>query len=454
MIRPLVSLLDRAIAWRSGRHYHARLRQYQEMDGWSRERLLDWRRERVTALLTHAYDTVPYYREVIDAAGLAREELVGEEALARLPLLTKGIINARREAMMSSAPPPGRTTLKSTGGSTGTNVWFEVDLETHDCRRAAGRLTEWWDGVVPGTRTAVLWGASLETKPSRASRLYDRFANRLFLSVYGVGDDELGAYREALRRFRPEVISSYPSILLHMAQRMGRAACRELGVRVIFTSAEALFPAVRAELEELFGAPVRNRYAAREFGMIAGDDPDGDGLLVSDMRVLIELLPPETPGGPQEMVITDLDGRVMPLIRYRIGDLALPGGEPPAGGRPWTRLASVEGRSLDVVVTPEGRAFGGTFFTLIFRPQDASIRQFQVVQDALDHLAIKVEPGEGYDSARRDALLATLREQLGPSMRFDLEEVERIERLGSGKRRFVVSELDKTDKAGKTAERR
>ncbi len=417
------------------------------MLGWSAEEMRQWQFARFRSLLSHAYETVPYWRKTLDDLGAVPGDFQSLDHVRLLPPLTKDIINSEGENLHSKKPPPGRKTLKSTGGSTGKNIWFLLDGETHDRRRAAGRLADAWEGVVPGTRLVTLWGASLEQKPSRASEVYDKLANRLFLSVYGVGESELQSYAEKLATFRPRAIIAYPSILLHMARSFGKAKCRRIGAEVIFCSAEALYPPVREELEDLFGAKVRNRYASREFGMIAAEGPEGDGLYAMDMRMLVET----APGGGQddegqekarELIITDLDNRTMPMIRYRILDSAVVERRSGAEPFPLTRFKSIDGRVLDVIVTPEGRAFGGTFFTLIFRPFNRAVDQFQVIQDASDHLTIRIVPGIGYDPSQKDKIASTLREQLGAGTRFDLEEVAEIPRLASGKRRFVVSKIN------------
>lgn len=436
---PLVGALDRAIAWRGGRRYPHYLTRYRAMRGWPRERLLEWQFEKLQRLVRHAYERVPYWRGVMDALGARPQDFRSLADLRRLPYLDKSIISERGAELVASAGARGRTRERSTGGSTGRNIYFVLDRETQDWRRAAGRLTEEWDAVVPGTRTATIWGSSLETAPSRGSRLYDALANRLFLSAYGVGDAELQEYWRRLESFRPEVISSYPSILLHVARRMGRERCKALGARIVYCSSEALYPPVRDELEAYFGAAIRNRYASREFGMIASDAPDGEGLSLMEMRLVVEPLDPDHLGRATELVITDLDNHAMPFIRYRIEDLAV--FAPPRADDPWpfARLERVEGRSLDVIVTPDGRAFGGTFFTLVLRPLDRAIDHFQVVQDAFDHLTIKLVPGPSYDTSARDRVLASLRTQMGTAMRVEVQEVAEIPTLASGKRRFVVS---------------
>jgi phenylacetate-CoA ligase len=401
------------------------------MEQWSREKVEVWQRRKLADLLDHARTNVPYWRETLSHLGA---ELAGRDTFSTIPFLTKQIFHDRGADLVAARGARGRVRRSSTGGSTGTNIWFLLDLETNDRRRAVARLTDSWEGVYPGTRTVTLWGSPLDANPSRLARLYDTLANRMLLSAYGVDDAKVASHTERLLAFRPEVVISYPSILLHFARRMGKDRCRSLSVRRIFTSAEALYPAVRDELQDLFGCPVRNRYASREFGMIAAQCPETDCLHVMDPRFLVESI--EFDGVP-ELVVTDLDNRVQPFIRYRIHDSAriLPG--PCSCGRPFTRLESVEGRSLDVIVTPTGKAFGGTFFTLVLRPSDRAVDQFQVIQEAKDRIRILVVPGAGWSDARSAEIRATLEKQLD-GMDCRLETVPEIPVLKSGKRRFVI----------------
>ena len=62
------------------------------------------------------------------------------------------------------------------------------------------------------------------------------------------------------------------------------------------------------------------------------------------------------PGGPGELVVTDLHNYGMPFIRYKIGDLGVPASNDRcACGRGLPMIADVEGRLLDTIVTPAGR---------------------------------------------------------------------------------------------------
>jgi phenylacetate-CoA ligase len=435
MVPRLAQLLDPAIAALTRRHYPARLRELRAMEGWPREEVLAFQRRKLAAVLGYARENVPYWRETLRSLGGTPEELARPEAFSRIPFLSKDVIRERERELVDQRPRSGRVGKGSTSGSTGINTVFRVDMDTYDRRRAAARLVDEWEGVRPGTRVVSLWGSPLDAKRSRLARLYDRLANRLFLSAYALDDERLERYARLMEEFRPEALVSYPSILLHSARRLGRERCRALALRRVFTEAEALYPTVRAELEDLFGCPVRNRYGCREFGTMAAQCQVSDCLHVVDSRILVESVAID--GGPPELVVTDLDNRVQPFIRYRILDSARILDDPCPCGRPFTRLAAVDGRSLDVVVTPRGKAFGGTFFTIALRPWDAAVEQLQVVQEAANRIRVRIVPGKAWGPSTESEILARLRREMD-EMEFQLEQVREIPPLASGKRRYVV----------------
>jgi phenylacetate-CoA ligase len=81
------------------------------------------------------------------------------------------------------------------------------------------------------------------------------------------------------------------------------------------------------------------------------------------------------------VVLTRLDGYSMPLIRYRLGDLAIKEDESKECkcGRPFPMIKKIIGRDTDVVRSPTGNALIIHFFTAIFE-HFSEIKQFQVYQ--------------------------------------------------------------------------
>jgi hypothetical protein len=125
-------------------------------------------------------------------------------------------------------------------------------------------------------------------------------------------------------------------------------------------AAEALYEDQRLRIQDPLRAPVYDRYGCREVTCIAHERPGAKGLVINADRVLIELLDergrPVPDGDLGSIYVTDLGSHAMPLIRYEIGDLAI--AAPPSERQTYPALARVEGRSLDVARSPDGRAVG------------------------------------------------------------------------------------------------
>ena len=106
-------------------------------------------------------------------------------------------------------------------------------------------------------------------------------------------------------------------ILLHCSGGSLGSVCRP---RILITSAQVQHPevieAVRAEL----GLEVFNFYGALEVGRIAWECPAHEGLHINLDHLIVECL--DEPGGAPEagtVVVTAIDRRAMPFLRYRLG---------------------------------------------------------------------------------------------------------------------------------------
>ena len=73
---------------------------------------------RVRAVVAHAYDSVPYYREVMDAARLHPRDVRTADDFARLPVLTGGELARDPQRCLSRRYANGRSLeIRSSGTS-------------------------------------------------------------------------------------------------------------------------------------------------------------------------------------------------------------------------------------------------------------------------------------------------------------------------------------------------
>ena len=83
----------------------------------------------------------------------------------------------------------------------------------------------------------------------------------------------------------------------------------------------------------------------------------------------------------------------------------------------------------------------GTFFAHLLKDYDHAIRQFQVVQDERGAIKFRVVKGTRFSDETLDEVVATLRQFLGDDMRIDVEFVDNIEMVRTGKHQAAISHL-------------
>jgi phenylacetate-CoA ligase len=184
-------------------------------------------------------------------------------------------------------------------------------------------------------------------------------------------------------------------------------------------------------------------YGCREFMLIAAECECRQGLHLTAEHLWVEILDdagnPAPAGEEGNVVVTDLFNYGMPFIRYATGDRAVASPEPCRCGRGLPLLSKIVGRQLDVIRTPDGRLIPGEFFPHLIKDFPA-VRRFQVVQEEPDRAVLRVV-ADGMAPEAHRKLYDTVRQRLGPAMRFDIEPVEQIPLTAAGKLQVVVSHV-------------
>lgn len=145
-------------------------------------------------------------------------------------------------------------------------------------------------------------------------------------------------------------MASYLKIIGEKAASLGLDLRKDLSIRKAFVAAERLPESLRFEVEEMFGATVRQGYGTADVGCIAYECEHPQGMHLSS-RAYVEVCDPET-GRPLpvgeigEVVVTPFT-RDYPLLRLATGDLSSLIEAPCPCGRTSLRLDGIKGRADD-----------------------------------------------------------------------------------------------------------
>jgi phenylacetate-CoA ligase len=395
---------------------------------------------RLAALLNYAERFSPYYADL----------LRGGTQFDELPFLDRGTLRTHFEDLRSRDRALKRTIATSSGGSTGEPVTVLQDAYYADWWLGAQALFDEWAGYRLGEPRVVLWGAERDILHGRASvrtAVWRWLRNETFVNVFRATAEDYEACARRMGRLRPAMVLAYASAAYEFARFARSKGIALHGPRSVMTTAETLSPEMRREIEDVFGAAVFNRYGTRELGDLACECDRHLGLHVSMPTHVVEIIRPDGSPAPAgevgEVVVTALQSRAMPLIRYRTGDLANFSARMCSCGRSWPLLERIVGRTIDVFLALDGRRVHGVYFgyLVIERPW---IARFQVVQTSSGSVEVRIVLAAGAVVPTSDAqeIADGIRAAMGHECAVEIKVVERIEPGPTGKHRSAISFVD------------
>lgn len=400
--------------------------------------------ERLTQILSYAAAQSPYYER------LFREHRFDPHhfqlpAFQTLPLLTKSIIRASTDEILSRQFARSALGQHKTGGSTGVALTTYFDRNWLETRTADALRSDQWAGCFHGMKVASLWGnppLPRSFKEHVRALLIDRF---FYLDTIDLNERTIEDFVSRWRRERPEILFGHSHSLYMLARHLLMNGVQDLRPRGIISTSMMLLANERPVIEAAFGCKVTDRYGCEEVGLIACECERHQGLHIDIEHLYVEFLRTDgtaaDPGEDGAIVITDLLNRGMPFIRYRIEDVGVPSDRRCPCGRGLPLMERVTGRVADYLKRRDGSMVAGV--SLVERTLTAipGLEQLQVVQPTFDEIVLNVVRAPDFSAASEQALLAEIRTVFGPGINIRAEYMERIPQELSGKYRFSICRI-------------
>jgi len=392
-----------------------------------------------------AYENVPYYHNLFKYLGILPTDICMIEDLQKLPILTKDIIKKHWEDFK----PVGLDTMKyyanSTGGSTGTP--FQCRLFKYDRFLSGAMLYRGWGyaGYELGDKVVFLGGSSLDigSKPFIIKKAHEIARNIQKLSSFDMDTDNIQKYVDIINSFKPKYLRGYPSSLNFFANYITKNNLEIISPSGIFTTAEKLFPNMRRNIENAFNCDVYDGYGLNDGGVSAYECSEHLGLHIDMERSVMEVVDRngyQLDEGEGRILATSLHNFAMPFIRYDTGDIGCILSERCSCDRRYKLLKELVGRSVDILITPEGMNVHGWFFLYIFWEYCKGIREYQVVQEELERIVIKIVLEDDFDERQLYKIRESVKKR-SAGWHIEFKFVDKIERTGAGKYKFVINKL-------------
>jgi phenylacetate-coenzyme A ligase PaaK-like adenylate-forming protein len=198
-----------------------------------------------------------------------------------------------------------------------------------------------WAGAAPRVfhppRTVMLASTAGSHYSSRVGlSLHSRFMPTLRIDA----GETMERIVERLNDWQPEVMAIYPSVLRQLAAEQIAGRLR-ISPRKVATSAEVLTEDDRRRVRQAWNIHVYDTYGGTEYAPIAAECEFGRRHLFED-GAIIEI-------EKDRVLLTVLQRRTQPLIRYEVSDVvrSVEGGC--QCGRPFRLIEAIEGRVEDVL---------------------------------------------------------------------------------------------------------
>ena len=286
---------------------------------WSRDQIDDFQNRRLIRLIQHAYNTVPFYRNLFNQLDLNPSDIQSKDSLYKIPIINKSIIKGNKDLFIASNISGKEIIKKSSSGSTGEPLFYITTKDAYSMNIAAN-LRGWYEmGYRLGDKFVKL---SQNGRISRIKRWQDSITRNLYIKADPLDEENFKNILFRIEVFKPKVIRCYPDPLLFLARYKQKDPEFTHSPLFINTTGNTLHPETRKEIEESFKCKVYDSYSsegnscvfecqtqecyhsAEEYGISEVIDDSGNKIIK----------------GIGKLITTDLWNLAHPFIRYDTQD--------------------------------------------------------------------------------------------------------------------------------------
>ncbi len=433
---------------RYGRKFYRCFQEFEDNQWLSETRLRELQDVKLSNLVQHAYDNVPYYNKVMRERRLMPKDIKSIQDLYKLPILTREDVKHNAKSLVSKKYPKIMLRHGHTSGTTGSPLDFHYDIQTCVAHLAAVWRQKCEGGMKLTDEIATFQGRVIvpldQKKPPFWRKNY--INNQLFFSSFHMDDKNLPIYFSKLEKEKIQFVEGYPSTLYILALYLLKRKTN-CPVKAVFTSSETLFPNQREAIEKAFQCKVYDYYGMAERVVFATECAEHCGHHLNMDYGITEFLDsnnsPVGKGKIGKIVATSLFNYAMPFIRYQTNDSCSLRNEVCPCGRGFPLMDDVATKNESIITLPDGRLISPSVLTHPFKPMH-NIIESQIIQEEINEIVVKIVKEETYTEKDEKQLLDAFNERLGEQITIQLEYVDAIPRTKSGKLKWVVSKIKPT----------
>lgn len=360
--------------------------------------------------------------------------------LNNFPIINKTIINKNHSDFLTVETDELFKT--TTSGSTGTPLIIYQDKVKRNRHSADMIYFNELAGFIFGTK---LYYFRVWNKKNSKNLLNNFLQNLEMIDISTMSTNVLdGLLEKMINDSRDKSILSFASSLDVLKNHCfdKNVNLSELKLKCIISMSEELSSDTREFLEKELQCNVVSRYSNMENGFIAQQKNNSPHYKINRASFHVEILKmdvdePVENNAMGRIVVTDLFNYGMPIIRYDTGDI----GVKSIDEKNHPILKSIEGRRVDFISNTKGELLSPHTITNSMWFFADEINQFQFIQNDSKRYTLKLNMKKKEATISQSEILNIFIPYLGKDAIIEIDYVDEIPLLSSGKRKKVVNEM-------------
>lgn len=362
-------------------------------------------------------------------------------SLQDFPVVNKGIIKDNFNAIYIKQSKKENLNEVSTSGSTGTP--FKIyQCKNKQIRNTADTLYFSKDaGFTLGEKLLYL---RLWSKYYRKSKIIASLQNIEQIDVEALDDKKMKELINKIENTKYSMgwlgySSGFEKICRYLEKNnLNKVDC---AINSIIAISEPITDIVKEKMGYYFNCPAVSRYSNVENGIIAQQTKNNNNFKINWASYIVEVLDmdsdrPVNKGDLGRIVVTDLYNLSTPMIRYDTGDVGAFG---ELDDTEFPVLETIHGRMADILKSTSGKVVSPFVIhtTLYDYPE---LEQFQIIQNDVKDYVLRINC-VSTAFAKEDEFIKYYMKILGDDANLELEFVNEVPILKSGKRKVVVNNM-------------
>ena len=412
-----------------------------EIETASREEILRIQNEKIVRQVKHVYESVPYYRDLMDKKGVKPEDIKSVDDIKKLPFLTKDDLREAYPYGLLGTDLKNIVRIHSTSGTTGRRVVAfytqkDLDLWEECCARAIVAA-----GGTKEDVCQVSYGYGLFTG---GSGLHGG-SHKVGCLTLPMSSGNTERQIQFMMDLGATILCCTPSYAAYIGESLEDAGYKpeDNKLKAGIFGAEPWTEEMRREIEKSLGIKAYDIYGLTETSGpgVAFECEAQSGMHINEDHFYAEIIDPDTgevlpEGAKGELVFTSLDKEGFPLLRYRTRDICIIKNKKCSCGRTFVKMSKPLGRSDDMMIIRGVNVFPSQIETVLLK--EGYPPNYQIVVDRAKNndtfdIYVEFSPEQFSDKvseiqAHERSLTAAMRSMLGIGPKIHLVPPRTIER--------------------------